>query len=60
MTDEQKLKQEAREMVMKAPWNRIPDDSARKLCGVDDGATVCIRPVGHPPGHKAKSGRVWL
>lgn len=43
-----------------APWNRVPDDPNAKICGADDGSTVCILPTGHPLGHKAEGGRVWL
>lgn len=56
----EELRREAEEMVLKAPWNKMPSDPNRKICGADDGATVCILPRDHPLGHKAKNGRVWL
>jgi hypothetical protein len=61
MTDkEERLHREAEELVKREPWNRYPDDPKRKVCGADDGSTVCVLPIGHPIGHKSKSGRVWL
>jgi len=57
---EERLRREAEEMVLKAPWNKMPTDPNRQTCGADDGSTVCVLPVGHPIGHKSKSGRVWL
>lgn len=58
--EEERLRREAEEMVLKAPWNQMPSDPNRKICGADDGATVCVLPVGHSLGHRSEGGRVWV
>ncbi len=60
ISDEWEAIHRERDVVQKAPWNKMPTDTDRKACGADDGSTVCILPVGHPIGHKSKSGRVWI
>jgi hypothetical protein len=35
-------------------------DRPKGSCGADDGATVCVLPLGHAPGHKSRDGRAWL
>lgn len=35
----------------------LPDE---KLCGADDGATVCTRDAGHPIPHRAENDRQWI